>query len=167
MKALGKAIAEGDESELVYWIIPGHLACAHRPLRYHPRYGGSRRLLPPESSTLIEEWVELLKVEGIKGVISLMHDGDMACYRDLPLGNGVLLAYLETQGFTIAHHPYEDPAHSHTPEAQRRETLKRVSAEALQSFDRLPKPVLIQCSAGEDRSAPIAAYIYAHRQRAF
>ena len=34
---------------------------------------------------------------------------------------------------------------------------------AAQKWSTGPKPVLISCSAGQDRSAPVAAYIYAHR----
>jgi len=79
------------------------------------------------------------------------------------LGDGDLLAYFKAQGLSIAHHPYEDPTHKHTPPTQARKTHERIRSEALHSYDDLPKPVLIQCSAGEDRSAPIAAYIYAER----
>ena len=32
--------------------------------------------------------------------------------------------------------------------------------EALQAFDNLPKPVLLHCSAGIDRSSPVAAFIF-------
>lgn len=53
---------------------------------------------------------------------------------------------------------------SHTPPVQTRKLLHRLRQEALESFHRLPKPVVISCSAaGEDRSAPIAAYLYAMR----
>jgi hypothetical protein len=163
MAALGREIRRGNDRELLHWIIPNALACAHRPLRYHPQYGASRTPLPPNATPLIEEWVELIKVEGIKSIISLWHEGDTACYRSLPLGDGDLLAYLTAQGFIIAPHPYEDPRHKHTPPPAARKTLERIREEALQSYDQLPKPVLIQCSAGEDRSAPIAAYIHAQR----
>jgi hypothetical protein len=165
MRNLGRAIQAGDNRELVYWIMPGRLACAHRPLRYHPIHGGSRRRLPSDAARLIEEWVELLQVEGIRSILSLMHDRDTDCYRSLSLGAGDLFAYLESHGFIIARHPYEDPAHKRTTEAQARRLLTQIRSEALRSFDQLPKPVLISCSAGQDRSAPVAAYIYAHRQQ--
>jgi hypothetical protein len=163
MGALGRELEKGNERELLHWIIPGQLACAHRPLRYHARYGGSRARLSPDATPLIQEWVELIKIEGIKSIISLWHDRDTACYRSLPLGNGDLLTYLESEGFMIKNHPYEDPAHKRTPPAIARENPERIRAEALESYDQLPKPVLIQCSAGQDRSAPVAAYIHAQR----
>ena len=92
-----------------------------------------------------------------------MHDGDLDCYRSLELGNGNLLDYFAAQGLVVARHPYEDPAHKHTRPDIAKRTLERVREEALRSYDSLPRPVLIQCSAGQDRSAPVAAYIYARR----
>ena len=89
--------------------------------------------------------------------------GDDACYRSPPLGSGDLLAYLESQGFVIARHPYENPAHNNTPSAQKRKMLERIREETLRSYDQLTKPFLMQCSAGRDRSAPVAEYIYARR----
>jgi hypothetical protein len=32
MSALGRRLEAGDESQLLVWVIPGNLACAHRPL---------------------------------------------------------------------------------------------------------------------------------------
>jgi hypothetical protein len=89
-----------------------------------------------------------LKVEGIRSIISLMHDGDTDCYRGLALADGDALAYLESQGFVVARHPYEDPAHKHTPAAQARKLLVQIRADALSSYDRLPKPVVMLCSPG-------------------
>jgi len=163
MRALGRAIQSGDVREFLHWVMPGSLALAHRPLRYHPIYGGSRARLSPEIARLVAEWGELLKVEGIRSILSLMHEGDTDCYRSLPLGDGDLLTYLEEQGLVVARHPYEDPAHKHTPPAQAKKLLHRIREEALASFDVLAKPVLISCSAGQDRSAPVAAYIYVMR----
>ena len=89
MRALGRAIQGGDDHELLHWVVPGVLAVAHRPLRYHPLHGGSRLPLPADAAPLVVEWAELLQVEGIKSIISLMHHGDTACYRSLSLGDRV------------------------------------------------------------------------------
>lgn len=167
MATLGHQIRDGHDGDFLHWIIPGKLACAHRPLRYDPRYGGSRRPLPLAAASEIETWAALVReYYGIKSIIALWHDGDLACYRSLPLGDGNLITYLERAGFTIAHHPYEDPAHKKTAPAHARATLERIRHEALQRYDQLDKPVLIMCSAGEDRSAPVAAYIHTHRAEA-
>lgn len=109
------------------------------------------------------EWTELLKVDGIRGIISLMHAGDTKCYRGLALADGDLPAYLESQAFVVARHPYEDPAHKHTPAAQTRKLLVQIRADALSSYDRLPKAVVMLRSAGQDRSAPVAAFIASQR----
>ena len=57
-------------SQLLYWIIPGQLACAHRPLRYHLVHGGSRLPLSPDAAPLIVKWAEFLQVEGIRSIIT-------------------------------------------------------------------------------------------------
>ena len=56
VRALGSKLKEGDNSQLLYWVIPCFLACTPRPLRYHPRYGGSRKPLPPEATDLVRDW---------------------------------------------------------------------------------------------------------------
>jgi hypothetical protein len=38
--------------------------------------------------------------------------------------------------------------------------LREVRDRALREFDELPKPVLLDCSSGIQRSAPVAAFIY-------
>ena len=43
LSRLKRKLKTGDESELVHWVIKDKLACSQRPLRYHPRYGGSGR----------------------------------------------------------------------------------------------------------------------------
>jgi len=163
MRSLGRAIQDGDDRELLHWVMPGALAVAHRPLRYHPLHGGSRARLSPEVAPAVEEWADLLQVEGIRSILSLMHDGDTDCYRSLALGDGDLMAYLEGRGFVVARHPYEDPAHKHTPAPEARRLLLRIREDALASFDELPKPVVILCSAGQDPSAPVAAFIATQR----
>lgn len=109
MRHLGARIASGDDSELLHWVIRGELACAHRPLRYHPRYAGSRVRLPAEVLGAVEDWVERIRAEGISSILSLMHEGDLGCYRALDLGVPDLIEYFRAKGFRVAHHPYEDP----------------------------------------------------------
>ena len=53
MKALRRKLEAGDDSQLAAWVIPGALACAHRPLRHHPLYGGSGLPIPGEARPLI------------------------------------------------------------------------------------------------------------------
>lgn len=163
MKALRRRLEAGDDSELLAWVIPAALACAHRPLRHHPRYGGSGLPIPAEAQPLILDWVEQIRMEGIASIISLMHDRDLRCYRHINLGGLNLPAFLERAGFTVRSLPWEDPAHSRTDPAMKQAKLEQIREDALQAYDRLPKPVLLQCSAGIDRSAPVAAYIWKRR----
>ena len=163
IKALGRNLGAGHDSELLVWVIPCALACAHRPLRHHPLYGGSGLPIPGEAKPLILDWVEQIRMEGIASVISLMHDRDLRCYQQIDLGGLTFTGFLEHEGFTVCHFPWEDPAHRKTDPAVKRAKLEQVRQAALQAYDRLPKPVLLQCSAGIDRSAPVAAYLWRSR----
>lgn len=163
MKALGDQLESGSDSELLVWVIPKALACAHRPLRHHPRYGGSGQPIPASAKPLVLDWIEQIQMEGIASIISFMHDRDLSCYCEITLDGLNLLEFLERQRFHVAAIPWEDPHHSRTDRAKKRAKLEQCCCAALEAFDRLPKPVLLQCSAGIDRSAPAAAYIWASR----
>jgi protein tyrosine/serine phosphatase len=63
----------------------------------------------------------------------------------------------------VASIPWKDPAHVRTDPVALRRKEQDVSAEALGRFDALPKPVLLHCSAGIDRSSPVAAFIREQR----
>jgi hypothetical protein len=163
MKALKHRLEAADDSEILAWVIPGELACAHRPLRHHPRYGGSGQPIPPEAKPLILDWVAHVRMEGIASIISFMHDRDLRCYREVDLGGQTLTEFLAHEGFTMCPIPWEDPLHGKTDPVAKRAKLAQVRTQALKAYDRLPKPVLLQCSAGIDRSAPVAAYIWSRR----
>lgn len=163
MKALRRRLEAGDDSELLLWILDERLACAHRPLRHHPLYGGSGEPIPRDATRLVLEWTASVRSAGIASIISFMHDRDLRCYSELELEAEDLLQFYEHQGFTVARLPWEDPAHSKTSPAAKQKKLEQCRAAALDAFDRLPKPALLQCSAGIDRSAPAAAYIWQNR----
>jgi hypothetical protein len=160
MKALGDRLESGDDRELLVWVIPNVLACAHRPLRHHPLYGGSGQPIPAAVKPLILDWIEQIRAEGIASVISFMHDQDLPCYNDIDFDGVNLNEFLERYGFCVAAIPWEDPHHKGTDPLTKRKTLERCRVAALEAFDRIPKPVLLQCSAGIDRSAPVGAHIW-------
>ena len=163
MKTLKARLESGDDSQLLLWIIPDSLASAQRPLRHHPQYAGSGVVLPSQAASLVVEWAASVRVGGIASIISFMHDRDRRCYGQLELGAADINAFYENQGFKVARIPWEDPHHSRADVRTKRKNLERFRAEALKAFDALPKPVLLQCSSGVDRSAPVGAYIWQQR----
>lgn len=164
--SLGTRLDQGDESELVVWVMPGVLACAHRPLRHHHEFGGSRRDLPPEATEAVVRWVDKIVGAGFRSIICLMHPQEIAHYSGLSLNATDLIGYYRVRGLRVCHKPWDDPAHRPPGgRASFMEELQRIQAESLECFDRLPKPVLLHCSAGIDRSSPVAAFIWSQRSR--
>lgn len=164
LRSLGIRLDHGDDSELVVWVIPRALACAHRPLRHHPEFGGSRRDLPAEATGSVVRWVDRIVGAGFRSIICLMHPKEVNHYAALCLDAPDLIAYYRSKNLQVCHKPWDDPAHRPPGErASFEDELKRVRAESLECFDRLPKPALLHCSAGIDRSSPVAAFIWSHR----
>ncbi len=158
LERLRKQISAGDESEIWTWVIPEQLACAQRPLRDVPPYGG-RNPIPPAARPLVERWVDRVKGAGFRSIISLLEDAQLDRFYvrgGLGLHPNGLLGYYRARGFSAESIPctdYEPPSV---------EKMNR----ALFAFRALPKPVLLHCSAGIDRTTPVAAYIVAHDERA-
>jgi len=149
-------IMKGDESELVIWVIPSILACSQRPLRDHPQFGG-RSPLPSEARPEVVSWVSRVKNIGIRSIICLLEPDQLDRYYvrgGLNLHASGLLGYYRKHGFNVKHFPLTD---------YQRPTDALMN-QVLEEFDRLPKPVLIQCSAAIDRTTPVAAFIAARRE---
>jgi protein-tyrosine phosphatase len=90
-----------------------------------------------------------------------MHSKELQHYARLDLGAVNLLGLYERVGFKVKHIEWDDPAHR--PDLKRAtyaEELARARVEALEAFDKLDKPILLHCSAGIDRSSPVAAYVF-------
>jgi len=158
-KVLGDRIEKGDESELLIWVIPIQLACSHRPLRHNPLYGGSLRNLNVGATNLVKQWAKRVYADGIRSIICLMSEEELSLYSSLDLDAANLLNFYEHQGFVVANTPWKDPAHVRKDPIALRVKEQEVCVQALRQFDTLPKPVLLHCSAGIDRSSPVAAYI--------
>lgn len=147
----------GNDSELLVWLLDGSLACSTRPLRDHPDYGG-RNPLPPEARTLVEVWVEQVRSSGIRSIVSLLEEAQHEKYYirgGLELHPDGLYGYYRSQGFEFRHIPMADYQEPSEDDKER----------VLRAFDQLPKPVLVHCSAGIDRTSPVAAYIASKRDR--
>ena len=148
-------IKAGDNSDIMTWLLDGDLACSQRPLRDHPEFGG-RKELSPEARPLIVDWVERVKSLGIRSIVSLLEVTQHEKYYirgGLDLHPEGLFGYYQSQGIAFCHIPltdYQKPSQSQ---------MERV----LEAFDRMPKPVLLHCSAAIDRTTPVAAYIVSER----
>lgn len=155
LKKIRSRIASGDDSEILIWLLDGSLACSQRPLRDHPAFGGHDPL-PPEAKPLVVKWVEQVKSLGISSIVSLLEESQHEKYYvrgGLGLHSDGLFGYYLSQGFEFRHIPmtdYEKPSESE---------MEKI----LEAFDQMPKPVLVHCSAGIDRTSPVAAYIVSRR----
>lgn len=148
-------IRAGDDSELWVWVIPGRLACSQRPLRYHPDFDKpGRPPLPPQARPIVVQWVDRVVAAGFQAIISLLEIKQLERHYvrgGLNLHPKGLLGYYESRGLQVKSIPctdYNRPS-------------KDKMAEALSAFRIMRKPALLHCSAGIDRSTPVAAFIEA------
>lgn len=117
------------------WAIKGQLARSSRPGYSVPR--------TPVDRAVVDAWLDEVKSAGIRAIICLLAEEHLQLYQGLsPSGN--LIDYYRTRGLEVAHVAVVD--HQTPPLSE--DDLQRIAAE----YARLPKPVLIHCSAGIDRT---------------
>ncbi len=124
---------------IIHWAIPGVLAHGERP-------GFPLRSVPPEA---VEDWFKEVKRQGIRSVINLLVEDEMAVYYRR-LGRPLLDYYAEA-GLRVREVAHADDG---VPVSSRI-LLDRVRV----AFEHLPKPVLIHCSAGAERSQQAVALL--------
>lgn len=113
------------------WAITNELAGGHRP--------GYPREEVDQSD--VDLWIAEVRALGITSIICFLADDQLGFYNNLP---GGLISYYRKQGFTVDHIPARD--YQQPPLTA--ENLERV----WEAYGNLPKPVLLHCSAGIDRT---------------
>jgi hypothetical protein len=125
------------------WIIESILARSSRPG------------YPSESVQLkeVDTWIKQIKAMDIKSIICLLTDDQLTYYAVIPEG---LLEYYGKRDFKVEYMPITDPIDDPI-RGQQELTTKR--EPIYQAFLKLPKPVLVHCSAGQQRTESIVDFI--------
>jgi len=133
---------------MLRWVISGKLAGAHRPR-------AANKMLQQVPKRAVDTWVRVAKRRfRIKSIMCLLHHRELRRYENL---SGGLLAYYRANGFEVKHIPsknYQKPSLS-----------KRKLRKVWKAYKKLPKPVLIHCSAGISRTGAAVRYIKRRENR--
>jgi protein tyrosine/serine phosphatase len=118
-----------------YWVRKGLLARSTRP----GYTAGSEHLVTREA---VDTWVQSARRHKIASIICILGEDQLPLYnRALP---GGLIEHYREAGFEVAHISVYDG---------RTNPLSEQDLNYIwESFRRLPKPVLVHCSAGHDRT---------------
>jgi len=129
------------------WAVPQLLARSSRP-----GYAYAQPI--PVTRRQVDEWLGQARKLGIQGIICLLSDDQLDLYASVP---GGLLDYYRANGFQTARIPVPD---------RRSPPISEEQLEAVwKAYQSLPKPVLVHCSAGIDRTGSAVEHILAKMNR--
>lgn len=130
---------------MVIWIRDGLLATGQRP-GYSPGAEFS------VSRDVVDDWIAEKQRAGIASIICLLAGDQLPLYdRALPQG---LLQFYSESGFVVANIA--------SPDGMTDPYTAEQLQQAWQTFQDLPKPVLVHCSAGHDRTGRVVEFILRH-----
>ena len=124
---------------MIQWVIPQQLARSPRP--------GSECL--PSRQVDVEEWIVEAKKLRIRSIICLLSRQEL--YECYSIGGINLFGCYREAGFEVEHFPMSD---SGTPPR-----LPELLARIGQRYPQLPKPCLVHCRAGIDRTQLVINYL--------
>lgn len=126
---------------MINWVIPDCLTRSHRP----GYKGGCREAV---AEPIVEAWCDAARAAGVRSILCLLAKEHLDLYRDIPRG---LIVFYQDCGFTVAHVSVADYKRPPLDDA---ELIK-----VWEAFRQLPKPILVHCSAGVDRTGAAVAHI--------